>query len=107
MRKICLVVALSLLLTSCGGRLPSPNRAQHLIQKYFTKYGKKNRDTDFGHHKITKVEISAINELQKHIVEVEGFTMLADDGGVYQIRATMEKKAFGWKVLNWENLGHR
>ncbi len=87
--------------------MPSPNRAQHLIGKYFTKYGKKNRDIDFGNHKITKVEISSINELQKHIVEVEGFTMLADDGGVYQIRTTMEKKAFGWKVLNWENLGHR
>jgi hypothetical protein len=103
---LSLAVALALL-TSCGGRMPSAQRSQHLIEKHFKKYGRKYKDSDFGKYPVQKVEISSINELQHHLAEVEAFTILSGEGGAYKIRATLEKKTLGWKLLSWESLASR
>lgn len=103
---LSLMVALSFL-TACGGRMPSAQRSQHLIEKHFKKYGRKYKDSDFGKYPVQKVEISSINELQHHLAEVEAFTILSGEGGAYKIRATLEKKTLGWKLLSWESLASK
>lgn len=99
-------VALALLFTlaSCGGRTPSPQSAHGKVQKYFRKYGKKVKNSDFGQHKVERVEISSIKEIQKNMAEVEAFAYLAD-GIVYKVRVICRKKTFGWRVISWETLG--
>lgn len=87
--------------------MPSAQRSQHLIEKHFKKYGRKYKDSDFGKYPVQKVEISSINELQHHLAEVEAFTILSGEGGAYKIRATLEKKTFGWKLLSWESLASK
>ena len=87
--------------------MPSAQRSQHLIEKHFKKYGRKYKDSDFGKYPVQKVEISSISELQHHLAEVEAFTILSGEGGAYKIRATLEKKTLGWKLLSWESLANK
>ncbi len=107
MKKLCSFTLMLFLLTSCGGRVPSPQRAQHIIQRYFHKYGKRYKDSDFGKHRVSKVEISSITELQKNHADIEAFTILDGEGGVYKIRAIVAKKTFGWKFVSWESLANK
>lgn len=107
MKKILGLILIASLLTACGGRMPSAQRSQHLIEKHFKKYGRKYKDSDFGKYPVQKVEISSINELQHHLAEVEAFTILSGEGGAYKIRATLEKKTFGWRLLSWESLANK
>lgn len=89
---------------ACGGRAPSPQTAHGKVEKHFRKYGKKYKDSDFGKHKLDRIEISSIREIQKNMAEVEAFAYLAD-GVVYKVRAICRKRTFGWKVISWETLG--
>ena len=96
-------IFLILSLVSCGGRLPSPKTSQHIIQKHFEKYGKKYKESEFGRHKLTAVEISSVEELQKGLASVDAYVTL-QDGPVYKVRVTLRKKSFGWKYQSWETL---
>ncbi|QQR79923.1 MAG: hypothetical protein IPJ69_11345 [Deltaproteobacteria bacterium] len=109
MSKSFRIITLCLLIvffSACGGRLPSAKRSHALTAKHFGKYGKKYKDTDFGKAKVSKVEIGDIKEMQKNMASVEAYVYL-DNGTVHWVRLTCLKKTFGWKVLNWENLGTR
>jgi len=100
-------LGISLSLTACGGRLPSPETSQKVITKYFEKYGKKYRDSDFGRHRVERVEIEGIEEIQRKLASVKAFTYLSDEGPVYRVRFTFGKKSFRWRPQAWENLGKR
>lgn len=104
MKKLLSLLLVLGFLVSCAGRTPSPQTAHHKVQKHFQKYGKRYKDSDFGTHKLERVEISSIDEIQKKLVEVEAYAYLAD-GVVYKVRAILRKKTFGWKVISWETLG--
>jgi len=108
MKKAFLLLLTAMLtigpMASCGSRTPSPNTAHNKIQKYFAKYGRKYKLSDFGQHKIQRVEIVEVRELQKHMAEADAYAYLAD-GAMYKIRATFVKKPFGWKLVSWESLG--
>jgi hypothetical protein len=103
-RLIALVLMLSLVMVSCGGRVPTPQTAHGKVQKHFQKYGKKYKESDFGRSKVERVEIGSIKEIQKRLAEVEAYVYLAD-GSVYRVRVTLRKKTFGWRVVSWETLG--
>lgn len=106
MRKIAWLLILAFCLSACGDRLPSPKTAHHLLQKNFQKYGKKYKDSDFGKQGLDRVEIGEIQEIQKGFASVEGFAFLKE-GRVYKVRATLQKKPFGWRFLSWETEGVR
>ena len=93
-----------LLCVSCGGRIPSPKTSQHLIQKYFSKYGKQYPETDFGKNTVTKVEIVNIQEVEKNRAAVDSYIYLGSDHA-YWVNVTLQKKAFGWRWIAWETLG--
>ena len=95
-----------LLLTGCASRLPSPATSQKVIAKYFKKYGKKYRETDFGQFKVQTVELASTEELQKNWASAEAFVYLTN-GPVYRVRFTLQKKAFGWRYQSWENYGKK
>jgi hypothetical protein len=104
MKKNLASLLLLLALIACGGRVPSPQTAHSKAQKHFQKYGKNHKDSDFGQHKVQKVEISSVQELQKNMAESEAYVYLAD-GIVYKVRVILRKKTFGWRVISWETLG--
>lgn len=104
MKKLLSFLLVALFLISCGGRVPSPQTAHKKTYKHFEKYGKKNKESDFGVHKIEKVEIASVREIQKKMAEVEAYAYLAD-GIVYKVRVILRKKTFGWRVISWETLG--
>lgn len=103
--RLIAITLLTIFVTSCGGRLPSPQTAHKLLTKSFHKYGNKYKTSDFGQHPVEKVEISDIRELQKNMVEIEGVVRLEGDI-TYHVRVTLQKKSFGWKYVAWENLAH-
>lgn len=106
MRKTIPTLFLVLSLTSCGGRLPSPKTAHHIITKQFQKYGKKYQESDFGKYRLKKAEIFEIHEIQKNLAEVLAYAHLEGDR-TYRVRFTLQKKPFGWRSLAWENLEGR
>jgi len=92
------------LLTAACARTPSPNTAHNKMLKFFAKYGSKYKLSDFGQHKIQKVEIVDVRELQKDMAEADAYAYLADSI-MYKISAIFQKKPFGWKLVSWESLG--
>lgn len=104
MKRFLILYVVTLVLVSCGGRLPSPQRAHKVMTKSFHKYAKQYKTSDFGQHPIEKVEISDIREIQKNLAEVEGLIHLSG-GPTYPVRVTFQKKPFGWRQVSWENLG--
>ena len=109
MRRILtigLVLIPALPFLSCGERLPSPRSAERIITRHFHSYGKKFKESDFGKHKLERVEVREIREMQKGMAEVESYLTLKE-GPVYWVRVSLRKKTLGWKYLAWETLGAR
>jgi hypothetical protein len=102
---IPILITLSLSLTACSQRMPKPQTAQGIVKSYFKGYGKDYQDSDFGQHKVDKVEISSIKELQHEMVYVEAYVSLDEGEIVYKVGATLLKKTLFWKLISWENLG--
>lgn len=106
MRSIFFLAALIMVSPAigCGGRLPSPQTAHKLTTKFFQKYGKKHRQSDFGRQAIERVEIVGVHEIQKDLAEAEAYLRLTG-GMAYRVRVTLQKKPLGWRAVVWENLG--
>ena len=104
MKKRCIsvIIILTLLLAACGGRLPKPSTSEKLIHKYFKKYAKKYRSTEYGMAGVTKVEVESQTEIRKHFAAVEAFITLGD-GDLKKIAVSLEKKPFGWHFVSWED----
>ena len=105
-KTVCslLLLVFFISLSGCAGRVPSAQRAHHLTQKYYKKYGKKYKASDFGEHRVERVEIVKVQELQKKIADIDAYVYL-ESGPVYWVRVTVQKKTFGWRVVSWETLG--
>ncbi len=106
MKKFSALILIVLLSSSCTGRIPSPTVAHKSVTKYFQKYGKKYKESDFGKHPVQKVEIVKVEGIQKDLAQAEAYTYL-QEGPVYWVRVILQKKTFGWKSISWEKLGAR
>ncbi len=104
MKKLPILLIVSFLLVSCGNRIPSPKTSHRVLQRYFQKYGKKYKQSDFGRSPIERIEIEEVREMQKDMAEAVASVHLSG-GSTYRVRVTLEKKTYGWKAVAWENLG--
>ena len=103
-RTLLLLVSLSLVAPSfgCAGRQPTHAKAEKVLHKYFTKYGKKYPTTVYGQYPVSEVSVLEVMELHRHYVHVLADVKLAN-GGQERIRAALEKKApVGWRFVAWE-----
>ena len=92
------------LMVSCAGQLPSNSRATSLLRKHFNHYAKKYKESSFGKKRVTSVELLGIEEIHFKLVSVTAFiTMNKTD--VHKVRVTLERGPFGWRYVDWENLG--
>jgi hypothetical protein len=104
MKNYILLILISLFLLSCGGRTPSPGTAQNIIKKHINHYGEKYPTSPFGHHKVAKVEILKIEELQRNLVFGEANVTL-DNSEFFKIRMNfLRKQPLGWRAQGWEML---
>ena len=103
MKKLAFVtlLALTIGLSACGGRTPSTAHTASIAKKYFTKYGKKYRDTEFA-GKISSVEVKEVRELQKNLAT--SFVLLKMDNGseIPVVMTVMKKAPTGWRATSWE-----
>lgn len=99
-----LLLVLTLSSVGCYGRTPPPQSAHFAIGRAFRIYGRKNKTSDFGKYKVTKIEILETHEIQKDRAEVEAYLFLGEGEKIYKVRSNMRKKAFGWVQESWENL---
>ncbi len=104
MKKIMFSLILILSLAACGGQIPSAETAHGILTKNFKKYGHKYKVSDFGKYPLDHVEIIEVRGMQNNWAEVAAYTILTG-GPVYKVRATLQKKPFGWKFVSWETLG--
>lgn len=103
MKKLFAAMMVVMILACGCARTPTPKNSQHILNKYFHKYGKKFKTSDFGIHKVTNVNIINTEELHKNMVAVTAVLTL-DGGPPYSVRCVLQKKALGWKFLFWEKL---
>ena len=94
-------LVLALLAGGCA-RVPTEKNSAKIIQKFFTKYGKKYPETAFGKGKVGQVDITSRQEIHKHLVAVDAF-ITTKDGNVQRVNTTLGKGPFGWKFISWEN----
>jgi hypothetical protein len=101
-RYLVFLIAVTLALTACGGRLPSPARSQKIIEHFFHRYAKKYPDTVYGQNKVKEIQVEKQTEIRKHFATVESYVIL-NDGSLRKINATVEKGPLGWKFVSWED----
>lgn len=100
--KIFLLCSLILILPSCGGRIPSPETAQDIMKDHFNDYAKKYKESFLGGHKVEKVEIEQIEEVQKGLALATARISL-DDGTSFKVHMTfLHKYPLGWRQQGWE-----
>jgi len=104
MKKMKIIILATLLLAVACARTPSPSTAHNKMISFFTKYGKKYKLSEFGQHRVQKVEIVDVTEIQKNMAEVDAYAYLADSI-MYKVSSIFVKKPFGWKLVSWESLG--
>src|SRR5215510_5207542 len=103
MRKLLpLFLALSLCLAACGGRTPSQARTAQIAQKYFKKYGKKYKETQYGTNPVTSVEVKDVQELQKDIATSFLLLKMSDGSQIPVIMTLIRKFPLGWRTTSWE-----
>ena len=100
---LALVLAFST--SACSSRLPKAKTAEHAISKYFKKYGKEYKETDFGKYAIDEVEVNKLTEMQRGMAQAISFISLGDGEIVYKVSVTLTHQTIRWKVTAWENLG--
>lgn len=104
LRAFLLIGCTMTLLIGCAGRLPSNSRATSLMRKHFNHYAKKYKESSFGKKKVTSIELLGIEEIHYKLVAVTAFITM-DKSDVHKVRVTFEKGPFGWRTVDWENLG--
>ncbi|MCE9624678.1 MAG: hypothetical protein K8R69_04355 [Deltaproteobacteria bacterium] len=101
-KLLTLLLALSLGLAACTGRVPSQAKTAHIAQKYFKKYGKKYKESPFAANPVTTVEVKDIQELQKDISTSFLILKLTDGSEVPVIMTLIRKPPLGWRTSSWE-----
>jgi len=95
--------AFIILLSACGGRVPSPQTATDIMKDHFKKYGKKYPTSIFGTHTVSNIEIVNTEELQRKIATTQAL-LTFNDGNQMRIQMNFQHKPFGWKATGWEDL---
>jgi hypothetical protein len=103
-RFLPVMLILVFLLPACAGRTPSNAKTAHLSKKYFNKYGKKYKETDFFNNKVKSVEIKRTEELQKNVATSFVLLDLADGKDVPVILTMIRKFPMGWRITGWERV---
>ena len=86
-----------------ASRLPSNKKAIGIISHYFDKYNKKYPGSELG-DKVSSVEISSIDELQKNLVSVAAEVKF-ENGSSMPIRMSLIRKyPLGWRQNGWEKI---
>jgi len=104
MKNFLLLLSLFLLLTACGGRVPSPGTAQNIIKHHFNDYGNKYPTTVFGNRKVQKVEILSMEEIQRHVATAVAMVDLENGTQVKIQMNFLNKPPLGWRSQGWEKL---
>lgn len=104
MKHFLLFLLLVSIFSACGGRVPSPKTAQHVSASFLKSYGNKYKSSDLGGKNLDHLAINSIQELHRHVVEVDSFVTLKD-GRALRTLLTLEKDfPRGWHVTSWEKI---
>ncbi|MFO1464740.1 MAG: hypothetical protein U1F66_13315 [bacterium] len=103
MKKLipCLMLLL-LPLAACGGRVPSQAKTASIAKKYFSKYGKKYKETVFYTTPVASVEVKDVQELQKNIATSFMLLKMNDGSEIPVIMTLIRKQPLGWRTSGWE-----
>lgn len=102
-RPLLVLLILFLVVSASCARTPTVKKSEHVMDRYFHKYGNKFDDSDLGKYKIESVRTFDIAEVHKHLVAVTAEVKLLD-GPVYNVRCMLQKKTLGWRLVSWERL---
>lgn len=102
MKKTLSLFAVLVILSACGGRVPTPQSAHSITESFFKKYGKKYKGSVFGQAKINKVEIQGIREQSRNFADVEAFVATANGEKSHVLMTFKKVPPFGWRVHTWE-----
>lgn len=103
-RALVLLTALAFIAGSAAcARKPEVKVAERKIHKFFLKYGKEYKDTEYGRHPVTDVDISTQEEIHKNLIASEAYLSLSG-GDMQKISVTLERRFIRWKIVSWEKL---
>lgn len=102
-KKIILLLVASLFIATACARVPSTKTSHHVIEKYFHKYGKHYKKSDFGINQIESVSVIETKEIHKQLAAVTAEVKL-QNGPIYMVRCMIERKTLGWYLASWERL---
>jgi hypothetical protein len=103
------VIGAAVLVFSCAacscGRVPSAKKAQSVATGHLKGYGRKYRTSDFGGRNLDRIAINSVQEVSRHVAEVDAIAALKD-GRSLRVLVTLQKKfPQGWFVVSWERVG--
>ena len=104
MKKLAFAILLlfAFVQIGCGARTPSQAKTANIAKRYFHKYGKKYKDTEFGQGKVSQVEVKEVRELQKN-VSTSFLLVKMDTGSEIPVIMTLTRKPVtGWRTTSWE-----
>lgn len=105
MRKaVPLLLILAFFFSACAGRIPSDAKTAHLSKKYFHKYGKKYKETNFYHNKVQTAQVQRTQELQKNLATSFVLLNMADGTSTPVILTMIRKFPLGWRITGWEKV---
>jgi len=103
MKRFIVIVLMSFFLVSGCARVPRPKTSEHVLNGYFHKYGRKFKESDFGKYKVDHVNIFYTEEIHKNMVAVTA-EILFKEGPSQNVRAILQRKTLGWRIISWERL---
>ncbi len=104
LKRLMLLASCFLLLFAFAcARTPTTRTSEHVVKRYFHKYGNKFDASDFGKYKIEEVRVLDIKEIHKHLVAATAEVKL-HEGPIYTVRCMLQKKTLGWRLISWEKL---
>ena len=98
-----LIVLIFVAGSSACARKPEVKVAERKIHKFFLKYGKEFKDTEYGRHPVSDVDVSTQEEIHKNLISAEAYLNLSG-GDMQKISVTLERRFIRWKFISWEKL---
>lgn len=102
--KLIFLLFCALLISSCGGRVPSQLTTSSIAKKHFGKYGHQYPQSVFGQKNISNIEVKAVEEIQKNVAT--SFLVLKFDNSeeIPVIMTMIRKLPLGWRISGWEKV---
>jgi len=105
-RYIIVTISLLAMIGVACARQPREEKAVAIMNNYFKHYAKKYPDSILGKYGVNSLKLDGIEEIHKGLVAAVGVLELAD-GNRLVVKCNLQRKALGWKMVSWENLGIR